>query len=884
MSKNNIKSFQFTSLMSKTKWFVCLLGLFISSYFSAQIQDNFSDGNFNLNPIWNAATIADFTVVSEQLKSAKTISNTSFYISTNNTLALNCQWEFYVNLQFNTSSANYINVFLISNQNNLLSNLNGYYVMVGSTQDDICLYKKTGATSVKIIDGLDGLLNISNSTLKIKVTRDVSDNWKLERDLTGTGNNYVSEGVAIDNTYTTTTSFGFVIQQSTASFMQKHIIDDVYVGPIIIDTQPPFIVSSIITNSSEIEVVFNEKIDLNSSQNPTNYSMNPNTTITQALRDGIDLKKIKIKFNSPFQSETAYTLIVSNIKDLNSNVMITQTFNLMYYKPKIYDIVFNEIMPDPDPQVFLPNAEYIELKNRSKYAINLKNWLLTSTSTIKSLPAIILPADSLIVLTSAPNSFLFASKNIKAYDVTDLPTLVNSGTTLSLRDSNGILIHTITYNLDWYNNSLKNDGGWSIEQIDDNNFCGGITNWKASTNVQGGTPGKINSVKAINIDKSNPELDRVEVLSLDSLQLHFNKSIDSLSLINPTNYIVENNFSQIKNVIPIAPQFNKVKLKLIAPIPTNLIYTITVSNSIKDCVGNPLNTINSALFAIPQQVNENDVVINEILFDPKTGSEEFVEIYNRSNKVIDLQQLYIGTFDTIAKQLTSTQKIMYTNCLLFPKQYIVLSSSQQKVKSYYSTPNPKNFIDVPSLASFNNTSDCIVLSDINSKVIDKINYRYTMHFPLLSSTKGVSLERINFERPSQDITNWNSAASIVGFATPAYQNSQYLKNIDYNEVQITNPIFSPDNDGYNDVLNISFKLDATNYMVNIDIYNSDGLMIKHLIKNEQCLQEAVYSWNGITDSNFKSPIGIYIAYLEFYNLSGVLKQYKLPFTLASKFN
>jgi hypothetical protein len=1131
--------------------------IFIQQYLSAQITDSFTDGDFTSSPTWTLASSTDFTVSSGQLKSTNTTTNSNFYISTTNTLTTNCQWEFYVNLQFNTSSTNYVDVYLASDVSNLqATSINGYFVRIGGTLDEICLYKRAGSitTATKLIDGVDGTTNVSNNNLKIKVTRNASNVWSLERDVTGTGGSYISEGTISDATYTTSISFGFFIQQSTIAFTQKHLFDDVVVGPLIFDVTPPILVSASVISSTAVDVLFNENIDIATSQTISNYTLNPIVgSPNSATRDGGNFKLVHLIFTTSFTSATTYTLSVNNVQDVsgnaltnssvsfgylvfgtpnfkdiilneiyadpspilnlttceyvelynkssnpfnlnglkltdgsslatlssytlapnsyvilcpiadtaqftalgyvnklgvnsfpslnnasdnlyfktalnamidsvnykdtwyrdaikkdggyslelinplqnsscsqannwiasndadggtpgflnsvydispdvvgpkitnvsvldslhivvcfddmisstqlqaasnysisnaigspslatisnnnsctdlaltnkfinatnytlnvlgitdcNNNVLSPNTFVFSYYKAKYQDVVINELMPDPDPAINLPTEEYVELKNRTAFSINLKNWKFATTTNSKKLPDITIKPDSFIVLTGVGNANTFYNFGVKAYEVTSFPSLSNYGSTLTLRDSNNVLINTITYATSWYNDDIKKDGGWSLEQIDPNNPCGGQNNWHASIDANGGTPGKRNSVNALNPDNIAPQIDRVEVINKDTIVLLFTEALDSLSLINPASYSFDNGLTAPTYIYPLSSDFKKVKLKVSSSLILNTLYHVSLLNNIKDCAGNLINTLVSAPFALPQAPAPSDVVINEILFEPNTGGVDFVELYNKSSKTIDLKQLRIGSMDTITGKLINTEHITDEGFLLFPETYMVISENGHIIKQQYQTINPRGFLDIANLPTMSNSSGIVTLTDTNALVIDNFKYMSNMHFPLLVNTKGVSLERIDFNRATNDKTNWNSAAENVGFATPAYRNSQYLKADGGSGVTIFNPLFSPDNDGYNDVLNISYKLDEPGKAANVYIYDSKGRQVRYLIKNEQLSQDGTLSWNGMNDENEKAPIGIYVVYVELFNLSGKVNTYKLSCTLAGK--
>ena len=139
------------------KIFIISVSLFYALVCDAQVSENFSDGDLTNSPVWTPDQAGNWTVVNGQLRSNSTLANSTFLITTPSAKALNAQWEFWINLQFNTSSANYVDVFLISEQSNLVSaSNNGYFVRIGGTPDEISLYKISAGVATLLINGVDG--------------------------------------------------------------------------------------------------------------------------------------------------------------------------------------------------------------------------------------------------------------------------------------------------------------------------------------------------------------------------------------------------------------------------------------------------------------------------------------------------------------------------------------------------------------------------------------------------------------------------------------------------------------------------------------------------------------------------------------------------------
>ena len=211
--------------------------------------------------------------------------------------------------------------------------------------------------------------------------------------------------------------------------------------------------------------------------------------------------------------------------------------------------------------------------------------------------------------------------------------------------------------------------------------------------------------------------------------------------------IVSGNPAKVKLVSPF---YNSVILSLSSPLKKSIIYHLILLDSILDCSGNSSEIGISASFAIPSFAEAGDIIINEILTNPKDNAAQFVELYNRSQKVIDLKDLLLCSMDTVSNILISQKTISTEGYLIFPGEYFVLTTDPLKVRHQYYTTNPKAFIQLVSFPQFNIDDGIVVISDKPGTIIDKLVYSADMQFPLLNDTKGVSLERINFEVKTQD--------------------------------------------------------------------------------------------------------------------------------------
>jgi hypothetical protein len=374
-------------------------------------------------------------------------------------------------------------------------------------------------------------------------------------------------------------------------------------------------------------------------------------------------------------------------------------------------------------------------------------------------------------------------------------------------------------------------------------------------------------------------IDSANIVSQDQVDVYFSEALSTVSAQTNANYSVNNGIGFAQTAVIDSADRSLVHLYFQNYFSSGQDYLITITG-VQDLSGN--TTINASIpfsFFVPQ---ENDIVINEVLFDPYSNGVEWVEIYNRSYREIDLKgvSLCSQNNDGTLKEINPMAPYGYR---MPSRSYLVLSTDEQAVKEQYNTTNPGGFLDMHTLPSLNNDSDWVVLINSSQTVIDKLHYRAEWHLPLLNDTKGISLERINYDNFTNDNNNWHSASESAGGATPAYKNSQYTDGEGGNEITLSPEVFSPDNDGYNDVLALSYSFVTPGMIGNVRIYDSRGRLERTLVRNELLATSGTFFWDGITDEKLKARIGIYIIYFETFDTKGEVKKYRKTCVVGGKF-
>ena len=632
-----------------------------------------------------------------------------------------------------------------------------------------------------------------------------------------------------------------------------------------VDETAPSIVDLSINSANELHITFSETIDTTVSLSLDNFSLdNDYGNPVYAGLDANNPNLLVLMFGMSFEQNRIYNLTVENITDLCGNVMERQTVQFSTVPIAFNTIVVSEIMSKPSPVVGLPDAKYVEIYNRSDNAVSLSGWKIALGSTTKALPSVIINAKSYLVLTSADNAFLFEDfENVVGVD--GMPSFAQGGTTISLSDKNGNIVHTLTFSSSWHDDNFKAQGGYSLEMVDLNNPCEGEANWRSTLNSRGGTPGTQNSVNASNPDRTMPYPTDAEVVN-DTVVVYFSEVVLP-EMISTQNFSVEE-LGNPTFVKIIEPQLTVVKMKFNAEIQRGKVYMLNIGENITDCSGNNVEVNTQIRFGIGVQAEYNDLAINELLFNPYSGSSDFVELYNRSNKVIDLKDLWISNTNDDGSVKDSYQ-ITNISRLILPQEYCAFSTDIADLYNHYTIEHSENLYKVAKMPSMPDDKGTIIITGRAFDTIDIVSYNKSQHYKLLSSQDGVSLERINYDVPASDLSNWHSAAQDAGFATPGYVNSQFheIGEIE-SQISLSSEVFSPDNDGYEDQLVITYSLDVAGYSGTIAVYSTNGRLVQTLVNNRSLGSVGNIVWDGFDAQNRLCPAGIYIVYVELFNLEG----------------
>ncbi|MFB6257705.1 MAG: lamin tail domain-containing protein [Flavobacteriales bacterium] len=834
-----------------------LISVLIFQAVHGQVQDSFSDGNLDQNPVWTGDTGHFKVNGSKELQLDAPAQDADSYSVLPSEAIGNAVWEAFIRLEFPPSGSNYLELHLTASNPSLDSSHQGYFLRIGDSEDEVALYRHGGNGPIELIESPDGMVEQDPVTLRVKVARQGTGDISLQVDTNG-GTNYTQLGSIYDPTFQSSAFFGIRCYY-TATRADKFFLDEIQVsGSPYQDSIPPSLDSLRTPEKGKVQLLYDEALQA-TSLNPSGFHLTPIGGTPDSITLEQQKRRIELHYPQQIPNDSTYTLSVPSLKDTVGNSSPPDQLAFHYLipaPPQEGAVVINEIMADPSPSQGLPEREYLELHAADTLIQSTKGWRLqVNNDSVPLNERVLRPGDRILLIPPADSS-MFQPPEAPLM-ISPFPTLTNNEGAILLRGGNGELVDSVFYQDTWQTEN-KESGGWALERIDPASSCRGEANWKSSTASDGGTPGRINQVHDPDFDEEPPR----------SLQA---RAINDSTVLMKTEEPLDPNTKLIDKLsIPGAPSLDTLlpkpgnkgsELRIKQSLDTGRWYELRLE-PVPDCFGNiPPSSLKSP-FVLPYIARAQDVVINELLYDPGTGGSDFIECYNRSKRILEMSDWRAARFED---SLTDKVVIGGKEELLPPGAHRFLSEDLNGItKAYPGTPIDKG-IQMAQLPNYPNDSGTAVLLNEEGAILDRFPYRSSMHHPLLQNTEGVSLERTDPEAPTARTDNWYSAAKKADYGTPGERNSQFLKAAREGKGKRLwrNPkVFSPDLDGDRDQLRIHYRFSEPGMNCSLKILDPRGREVKTLADGELFNRKGFYRWDGTRKDGSKAPIGIYVILLE----------------------
>jgi hypothetical protein len=644
------------------------------------------------------------------------------------------------------------------------------------------------------------------------------------------------------------------------------------------DAGNPALSSVFMSGNMQVKVAFSEAIDpLGFFNSEFKIKSSNEIFIYKLISENSDT--LQIDFANTLDTGKIYNLTIQNLADCSGNILkLANNVFGIGKMPDVQDVVINEVFADETPKIGLPEAEFVELYNPTDFLIDLTgSRLYNAENKSSAFPAITLiqPKSYIIICSSSHLNDFKPFGNTLA--IPNFPSLGNTGGQLFLTNAKGVAISKVNYINTWHADEVKKDGGWSLERVDPLNPCGTFNNWTSSVDPSGGTPGKKNSVYSSNPDQAAPKLVSAFGIAHDTLLVNFNEPIDSVSATRSIYSISNERHVQFIQVFE-----DHVALIISPAFIAKILYSISISN-LSDCAGNYIDPKSTTSFFLAEPADSLDLIVNEVLFNPKVNGSDFVEIYNNSNKYINLKNCKLANLNDSGK-VADLRSIIENDLIILPKAFKALTDNKSQVINFYPNHADSVFIEMHSMPSFNDDEGNVVLMNSKNKIIDLFHYKDDYHFKLIENKEGVSLERIDYNLPTNTTETWQSASSTIGYASPGFQNSQYLKVENMGQSFSIDPkVFTPDEDGWRDFTILSYNLPTAGHTANITIYDSQGREVKKLVQNHLLGTYGTYQWDGVDNNGHKASTGYYLIFVEIFDLKGNVNTFKESVVVGAKF-
>ncbi|MCM0059532.1 MAG: lamin tail domain-containing protein [Algoriphagus sp.] len=626
--------------------------------------------------------------------------------------------------------------------------------------------------------------------------------------------------------------------------------------------------------SKEVLVVFSEPVDPVFSQLPLGYALEGKAPLeVRRLADSV----VVLAFEEELVEEKEYPLFLQQVADLQGNFMADTLIKFRYTDPQSFglkSLVINEVMAAPRQDQDLPFVEYVELMNPLEKELRLEGLIFsTSTSQVVLPPYWIAPGEMVLLCPSLQAGLLRPFGKVLAIE--NWPVLPNSGTTLRVREHLGQLIDQLSYLTSSWGGTEFANGGYSLELPDPLYRCEGTSLLGPSRDPRRGTPGTQNSNYERQEATGPLQAEASWFTNSKTITISLNQAI--LPKIGIAAFVFTPELATDSSWVFASGK--RIGISLAAPAKGSLPYRMKAT-ALEPCIGVSGGFETSLILG--EEPASGELVLNELLVDPRPGDPKFVEIHNTSSqKYLSLNGWALAMRE--GEGAPQQVQIFGEEGQILPaKGFLALSIDPDRLRLTYPQSATGDMMRVKGLPSLPLKGGTLLLLSPGGEVFESLSYREAWHHPLLRTTKGVSLERIAPLIAMTDQGNWHSASSASGYGTPGRKNSIVVDTLGEEQLLLIDPqVFDPDGSSGPNFVTVRYSLEQAGWVGSFTVYSAAGREVAVLGQQQILGTSGMYSWSGTDGGGRRVRPGYYVLVAQLFDLNGRIKVIKKAFVVAS---
>ena len=520
----------------------------------------------------------------------------------------------------------------------------------------------------------------------------------------------------------------------------------------------------------------------------------------------------------------------------------------------------SEVMSNPQGSEY--ENEFIEVYNPNSDVIQINGWVLSDGKGQDSImhmagPELIPPGGYALILD--PGYDLQAGiymglipENTPIFSISTDATfgsggLSNSGESVLIHDPDSIYVSFMSWD-------RSTGNGYSWERVDLNS-PDEIALWEESE-VENGTPGYENSVvrAAVDLVLTGMDLEYVEATKeLRISSLLKNQGSDTISAPELSTKLrqAEEVIRTIRRSLPdVHPGDSLLWVEILRPEVCG--WTTLVQEVDAQGDEDPSDNMRERDIYLPCE--QTPLILNEIMPLPYAGEPEWIEVFNRSDRAIDLSAWSVS--DNSEKQ----NLIIDSTSYLFPGEYLLVTDGPQVSGAHWAAVQ----VEMEGFPSLNNSTDAVVLYDPTGHVMDRVNY-----YEDTGLVEGRSLERVRIYAEVGS-ANWRISVAESG-STPGGKNSLYLKELAPAIEVLISP--KPFYAGKEKELNIALVLPVDQAAVSIQVFDLAGREIAVPVPLQVVAHRSRLKWDGMASYGAIATTGLYICRIIIDDMSGQINEY-----------